>query len=129
MLGDEVLLHDLIQLVLRISAQLVQGVPKFHFSSEMIDLPNYTWVGHICNCLIDQELLGGTMPELPPFGCGHGGVVVGLSTNVDGDGVLGIASAYSASDICIVSIILYVLGDLGATFKVPFPIVGIGDME
>ena len=64
------------------------------------------------------------MLELSPLGCGHGGVVVGLSANVDGDGVLGVALAFSASDICIVGIILYVLGNFGAAFDVPLPWMG-----
>ena len=41
---------------------------------------------------------------------------------------MGVASAFSDSDICIVSIILYVLGNFGVAFKVPFPILGIWDM-
>ena len=69
------------------------------------------------------------MPKLSPLGCGHGGVEVGLSTNVDWDGVLGVPSAFSASDICIVSVILYVLGNFGAVFVVPFPIQGVWDMD
>ena len=129
LLGDGVLLHYLVQTVLHISMQLVQGVPEFHPSSEAIDFPNYLGVCHICDHLVNQELLGGTTSELPPLGCGHGGVVTGLSTDVDWDGVLGVASAVSASDIRIVGIILYVFGDLGATFVIPFPIHGFWDMD
>ena len=54
---------------------------------------------------------------------------MGLSTDVDRDGVLGVASAISSSDICIVGIILYVLGDFGAVFIVPCPISGVRDMD
>ena len=120
--GDGVLLHDLVQTMLRISTQFVEGVPELHLSSEVIDFPNYSGICHICNCLVDQELLGGTTSELPPLGCGHGGVVAGVSTNVDGDGMLGVTSAFSSSDIHIVGIILYVFGDFGAVFVVPFPV-------
>ena len=129
LLSDGVLLHDLVQTMLHISTQLVEGVPELHFSSEAIDFPNYSGVGHVCDCLIDQELLGGTSSELLPFGCGHGGVVTGLSTNVDWDGVLGVTSAFSPSDICIVGVILYVLGDFGAVFVVPLPIHWIWDVD
>ena len=129
LLGDGVLLHDFVQTMLRISTQLVDGVPDFHLSSEAIDLPDYSGVGHICDRLIDQELLGGTTTKLPPLGCGHGGVVTGLSTDVDWDGVLGVTPAVSASDIHIVGIILYVLGNLGAVFVVPFPILWVWDVD
>ena len=115
--------------MLRVSTQPVEGVPELHLSSEVIDFPNYSGVSHICDCLVDQELLGGTTLELPPLGCSHGGVVAGLSTDVDWDGVLGVALAFSTSDIRIVGVILYVLGDLGAAFLVPFPILGIWDMD
>ena len=129
LLGDGVLLHDFVQMVLHISTQLVQGVPELHLSSEAIDFPNYLGVCHICDRLVDQELLGGTSSELPPLSCGHGGVVVGLSTDVDWDGVLGVDSAFGASDIRIVGIILYVFGDLGVAFFVPLPIHGIWDVD
>ena len=52
-----------------------------------------------------------------------------MSTDIDGDGVLGVASAFSPSDICIVGVILYVLGDLGAVLVVPFPVLGIWDVD
>ena len=55
--------------------------------------------------------------------------MVGVSTNVDGDGMLGIASALSSSDIRIVGVILYVSGDFGAVFVVPFPKLGIWDVD
>ena len=127
--SDGVLLHDLIQTMLHISTQLVEGVPELHFSSEAIDFPNYMGIGHICDHLVDQELLGGTTSELPPLGCGHRGVMAGLSTNVDWDGVLGVTLAFSSSNIHIVSIILYVLGDFGAVFVVPFPIQWVWDVD
>ena len=129
LLGDGVLLHDSIQLVLYVPAQLIQCVPEFHLTSEAVDLPDYAGVGHVCDRLVDQELLGSAPSELPPLGRGHGGVVVGVSANVDGDGVLGVASAVSSSDIRIVGVILYVLGDLGAVFVVPFPEPGIWDVD
>ena len=75
---DGVLLHDPVQLMLRFSTQLVEGIPELHLSAEAIDFPNYSWVSHVCDRLVDQELLGGTTSELSPLGCGHGGVVVGL---------------------------------------------------
>ena len=129
LLGDGVLLHDFVQPVLRISTQLVEGVPELHLSSEAIDFPNHSGISHICDRLVDQELLGGTTSELPPFSCVHGGVVAGLSTDVDWDGVLGVTPAVSSSNIRIVSVILYVLGDLGAVFVVPFPILWVWDMD
>ena len=129
LLGDGVLLHDFVQTMLRVSTQLIQGIPEFHLSSEAIDLPDYSGVGHVCDCLVDQELLGSSSSELPPLGCSHGGVVVGVSTDVDGDGVLGVASAFSPSDICIVGVILYVLGNFGAVFVVPFPIHWVWDVD
>ena len=129
LLGDGVLLHDFVQTMLRISTQFVEGVPEFHFASEAIDFPNYSGVGHICDRLINQELLGGATSELPPPGCGHGGVVTGLSTDVDWDGVLGVTSAFSSSDIRIVGVILYVFGNFGAVFVVPFPIHWIWDVD
>ena len=67
--------------------------------------------------------------ELPPFSCGHGGVVAGLSTDVDWDGVLGVTPAISSSNIRIVGVILYVLSDLGAVFVVPFPILWVWDVD
>ena len=127
--GDGVLLHDAVQLMLRISTQLVEGVPEFHLSSEAIDLPDYSGVGHVCDRLVDQELLWSAPSELPPFGCVHGGVVVGVPTNVDWDGVLGVPSAVSSSDIRIVGVILYVLGNFGAVLVVPFPITGVWDVD
>ena len=129
LLGNGVLLHDPVQLMLHIPAQLVEGVPELHLSSEAIDLPNYAGVGHVCDRLVDQELLGGTPSELPPSGRRHGGVVVGVPTNVDGDGVLGVASAVSSSNIRIVGVILYVLGDSGPVFVIPFPEPGIWDVD
>ena len=129
LLGDSVLLHDPVQLMLHIPAQLVEGVPELHLSSEAIYLPNYAGVGHVCNRLVDQELLRGTPSELLPLGCVHGGVVVGVSTNVDWDGVLGVASAVSSSNIRIVGVILYVLGDLGTVFVIPFPEPGVWDVD
>ena len=115
--------------MLRVSPQPIEGVPKLHFSSETIDFPDYSGVSHICNRLVDQELLRSTASELPPLGSGHGGVMVGVSANVDGDGVLGVASALSSSDIRIVGVILYVFGDFGAAFVVPFPVLGIWDVD
>ena len=129
LLGDGVLLHDFVQPVLRISTQLVEGVPELHFSSEAIDFPDYSGVSHICDCLVDQELLGGTASELPPFICGHGGVVSSLSTDVDWDGMLGVTPTVSSSNIRIVGVILYVLGNFGSVFVVPFPILWIWDMD
>ena len=129
LLGDGVLLHDPVQLMLRISAQLVEGIPEFHLSAEAIDFPNYTWVSHVCDRLVDQELLGGTTSELPPLGCGHGCVVMGLSTDVDWDGVLGVTSAFSSSDIRVVSVVLDILGDFGAVFVVPLPVHWVWDMD
>src|SRR6202012_5099882 len=129
LLGDGVLLHDLVQSMLRISTQLIESVPELHPSSEAIDFPNYSWVSHVCDRLVDQELLGGTTSELPPLGCGHGGVLAGLSTDVDWDGVLGVTPAVSSRNIRIVGVILYVLGDLGAVFVVPFPILWVWDMD
>ena len=129
LLSDGVLLHDFVQTMLRVSTQLVESVPELHFSSEAIDFPDYSGIGHICNCLVDQELLGGTTSELPPFSCGHGGIVAGLSTDVDWDGVFGVTPAISSSNIRIVGVILYVLGDLGAVFVVPFPILWVWDVD
>ena len=129
LLGDGVLLHDFVQTVLRISTQFVERVPELHLSSEAIDFPDYSGVSHVCNRLVDQELLGGTTSELPPFGCGHGGVIAGLSTDVDWDSVLGVTPAVSSSNIRIVGVILYVLGDLGAAFVVPFPILWVWDVD
>ena len=129
LLGDGVLLHDFVQTVLHLSTQLVESVPKLHLSSEAIDFPDYSGVGHICDRLVDQELLGGTTLKLPPFSCGHGGVVAGLSTDVDWDGVLGVTPAISSSNIRIVSVILYVLGHFGAVFVVPFPILWVWDVD
>ena len=54
---------------------------------------------------------------------------MGVSTDVDGDGVLGVASAVSSSDIRIVGVILYVFGNFGAVFVVPLPILGIWDVD
>ena len=101
LLGDGVLLHDFIQAVLHVSSQLVESVPELHLSLEAIHFPDYSGVSYICNCLVDQELLGGTMSELPPFSCSHGGVVVGLSTDVDWDGVFGVTPTVSSSNIRI----------------------------
>ena len=129
LLGDGVLLHDFVQMMLRISTQLVEGVPELHLSSEAIDFPDYSGVGHIRDRLIDQELLGSTTLELPPSSCGHGGVVSGLSTDVDWDGVLGVTPAVSSSNIRIVGVILYVLGNLGAVFVVPFPVLWVWDVD
>ena len=129
MLGDGVLLHDFVQAVLRISTQFVKGVPELHLSAEAVDFPDNSRVSHICDRLVDQELLGGATSKLPPFGCGHGGVVAGLSTNVDWDGVLGVTSAFSPSDIHIVGVILYVFGDFGAIFVVPFPMHWVWDVD
>ena len=129
LLGDGVLLHDFVQMMLRVSTQLIQSIPEFHLSSEAIDLPDYSGVGHVCDCLVDQELLGGTSSKLSPLSCGHGGVVVGLSTDVDWDGVLGVTPAVSSSNIRIVGVILYVLGDLGAAFVVPLPILWVWDVD
>ena len=53
LLGDGVLLHDSVQLMLHIPAQLIEGVPELHLSSEAIDLPDYAGVGHVCDCLVD----------------------------------------------------------------------------
>ena len=55
--------------------------------------------------------------------------MVGVPTDVDGDGVLGVASAVSSSNIRIVGVILYVLGDFGAVLVVPFPVAGIWDVD
>ena len=129
LLSDGVLLHDFVQTVLRVSTQFVEGVSELHLSLEAIDFPDYSGVGHICNRLVDQEFLGGTTSELPPFSCSHGGVVAGLSTDVDWDGVLGVTPAVSSSNIRIVGVILYVLGDFGAVFVVPFPILWVWDVD
>ena len=59
LLGDSVLLHDPVQLMLHIPAQFVEGVPELHLSSEAIYLPDYSGVGHVCDRLVDQELLRG----------------------------------------------------------------------
>ena len=129
LLDNETFLGNLVQLVLRIPAQLVEGVLELHFSPEAIDLPDYTWVGHVCYRLVDEEFLWSSTLELPPLGCRHCGVEPGLSTNVDGDGVLGVALPCSSSDIRIVGIILYVFGEDGAGFLVPFVMEGVRDMD
>ena len=129
LLDDEILLGDLVQTVLRISAQLVKGVLQLHLSSEAIDFPNYVWVSHVCYCLVDEEFLWSPTLELPPSSCGHGGVEPGLSTDVDRDAVLGVTPPCSSSDIRIVGVILYVFGDDGAGFFVPFPIMGVWDVD
>ena len=129
LLNDEILFSNLVQAVLHISAKFVKGVFKLHLSPEAIDLPDYTWVGHVRYCLVDEELLWSPTLELPPPSCGHGGVEPGLSTDVDRDAVLGVPPPCSSSNICIVSVILYVLGDDGAGLFVPFPIVGIWDVD
>ena len=129
LLGDGVLFHDLVQTMLHVSTQLIKSVPELHLSSEAIDFPHYSGVGHICDCLVDQELLGGTTSKLAPFCCGHGGVVAGLSTDVDWDGVFGVTPTVSSSNIRIVGVILYVLSDLGAVFVVPFPILWVWDVD
>ena len=49
LLGDGVLLHDFVQPMLRVSPQLIEGVPKLHLSSETINVPDYSGVSHICN--------------------------------------------------------------------------------
>ena len=106
LLGDSVLLHDFVQSMLRIPPQLIEGVPELHLTAETINFPDYSGISQICDRLVDQELLGSTASELPPLGSGHGGVVVGLSTDVDWDGVLGVTPAVSSSNIRIVSVIL-----------------------
>ena len=127
--GDGVLLHDFVQAMLRISTQLVEGVSELHLSSEAIDFSHYSGVSHISDCLVDQELLGGTSSKLPPLGCSHGGVETGLSTDVDRDCVLGVTSALSSSDIRVVSVVLDILGNLGAVFMVPLPEHRVWDMD
>ena len=129
LLDNEILLGDLIEAMLRISAQLVECGVELQLPSEAVNFPNDTWVGHICNCLIDKELLRGSTLEFLPLGRGHLGVEPGLSTDVDGDGVLGVASPCSSSDIRIVGVILYVLGKDRAGFLVPFFIEGVWDMD
>ena len=52
-----------------------------------------------------------------------------MSTDVDWDGMLGVTPAVSSSNIRIVSVILYVLGDFGAVFVVPFPILWVWDVD
>ena len=108
---NEILLRDLVEAVLRISAQLVECGVEFRLSSEAVDLPDYTWVGHVCNCLVDEELLWGSALKLLPLGRGHLVVEPGLSTDVDWDGVPGVTLPCSSSDIRIVGVILYVLGE------------------
>ena len=133
--GDQVLLdneifpRNLVQTMLGVSAQLVKGLLELHLSSEAIDFPDYVWVSHVCYRLVNEEFLWSPALELPPFGCSHGGVEAGLSTDVDRDGVLGVSSPCSSSDIRIVGVILYVFGDDGAGFFVPVPITGIWDVE
>ena len=129
LLNDEILLCDLVQSVLHISAQLVEGVLELHLSSEAIDLPDYVRVGHVCYRLVDEELLWSPALELPPPSCSHAGVESGLSTDVDRDGVLGVPSPRSSSNIRIVGVILYVLGEDGAGFLIPFPIAGVWDVD
>ena len=115
--------------MLHIPAQLVKGVLELHLSSEVIDFPNYTWVGHVRYHLVDEELLWSPVLEFPPLSCSHGGVEPGLSTNVDRDAVLGVPPPCSSSNIRIVGVILYVLCEDGAGFFVPFPIKGIWDVD
>ena len=55
--------------------------------------------------------------------------MVGVPTNVDRDRVLGVASAVSSSDIRIVGVILYVLGDSVTVFVVPFSELGVWDVD
>ena len=52
-----------------------------------------------------------------------------MSTDVDWDGVLGVTPTVSSSNIRIVGVILYVLGNLGAAFVVPFPILWVWDVD
>ena len=129
LLDDEILFSDLVQSVLCIPAQLVEGVPELHLSPEAIDLPDYVRVSHVCYRLIDEEFLWGPALELPPPSCSHTGAKPGLSTDVDRDAVLGVSPPCSSSDIRIVGVILYVLGNDGAGFFVPFPIAGIWDVD
>jgi hypothetical protein len=56
--------------------------------------------------------------ELSSLGTRHGCITVGLSTDVDRDGAAGVALTISASDICIVGLVLNVPGHLGAVHGV-----------
>ena len=52
-----------------------------------------------------------------------------MSTDVDWDGVLGVTPTISSSNIRIVGVVLYVLGNLGAAFVVPLPILWVWDVD
>jgi hypothetical protein len=52
-----------------------------------------------------------------------------LSTNVDRDGAAGVALTVSASDICIVGLILNVSGHLGSVLLIPVPVHGVWDVD
>jgi hypothetical protein len=113
------LLGYLINALPRVSEQLVQGVLELPLSPIAVDLPYDAWVPHLSHRFVHYELLWCASCELLPLGCCHGGIVMGLSTDVDGDGVLGVSLALSASDIHIVGLILNVSGHLGMVLFVP----------
>ena len=106
-----------------------QGFLDVGFAPIPVQLGNHPWVPQICHHLVDYELLRAAPPELLPH-CGvHMAVVVGFSSNVDGDGFLQVCFAVTSSDKVILGAIPNVFSHDHWLLLIPFPILRVGDVD
>ena len=90
---------------------------------------HYPWVPKIGNGLIDDKLLHTPPLQYSPH-CGvHASVTIGLSSNIDWDGLLRVCFTITASDMEIVGAVLDIAGHCHWVFFIPFPIEWVGNIN
>ena len=67
--------------------------------------------------------------EDPPHHRVHLSVTIGLLSNVDRDGLLWVCLAITSSDTEIVGAVMDIAGHHHRFFFIPFPILGVGDVD
>ena len=88
-----------------------------------------TWVPQVRHRLVNHEFLRTIPPEFLPHRGVHAAVMVGLSSNVDGDGSLRVCFAVTSSDKEIVGVIPNILGHDHRLLLIPLPEPWVWDVD
>ena len=128
-LDDEILLLGIRYSLPGILENISQGVLDVSFASVPIYLSNHSWIPQIRYRLIDYELPRATPPELLPHSGVHAAVVVGLSSNVNGDGLFQVCFAITSSDKEILGAIPSVFSHDHRLLLIPLPILWVWDID
>ena len=128
-LDNEILLLGVRYSLPGLLENISQGLLDFGFAPIPVYLGNHSWVPQVHYRLVNHELLRTIPPEFLPHGGVHAAVVVGLSSNVDGDGPLRVCFAVTSSDKEILRAIPNILGHDHRLLFVPLPVLWVGDID